>query len=242
MQQGMTATGGLAWRAPGDCLPAILALLRSLGGAGFRPVAMVRGDASAASRARGERMAVGAGDFHGAMLPHLDAAYNLARFLSRDADAAEDIVQDAFLRAWRGFEQFRGGDARSWVLTIVRNCYRTWRADTTTAARRTEPMPEADGADGGLDNAALAPGFTDADTPESQLLRRDEAANVRAAIEALPEPFREVMVLRELADLSYREIAEDTAVPIGTVMSRLARARDLFRAEWCRSHGSEDFA
>jgi RNA polymerase sigma-70 factor (ECF subfamily) len=150
--------------------------------------------------------------FRRLVLPHLDGAYSFARFLTRDAAAAEDIVQEAFLRAYRGFSGFRGGDARAWLFAIVRNC--------VFSAPRLEPTAE-------LEAQELA---DEADTPEDALVRASEIDTVRGAIEALPEPFRETLVLRELEELSYREIAAVTGAPIGTVMSRLARARQMLAA------------
>jgi RNA polymerase sigma factor (sigma-70 family) len=155
-----------------------------------------------------------AGEFQQLMLPHLDAAYNLARFLSRDPAAADDIVQEAFLRAFRAFDGFRGGDAKSWLLAIVRNCSFDW-------AKSNPPV-----ADCGATELDELPDVAQ-DTPESALMRNSEAEQVRALIESLPEPFRETLILRELEDLSYKQIAAITSVPIGTVMSRLARARQL---------------
>ena len=148
------------------------------------------------------------------VLPHLDAAYNLARFLSRDPAAADDIVQESFLRAFRAFDGFRGGDAKSWLLAIVRNCSFDW-------AKSNPPGADC--------SAAVLDELPDAvqDTPESALMRNSEVEQVRALIERLPEPFRETLILRELEDLSYKQIAAITSVPIGTVMSRLARARQL---------------
>lgn len=161
------------------------------------------------------------------MLPHLDAAHNLARYMSRDAGAAEDIVQEAFLRAFRGFADFRGGSPRAWLLAIVRNCHADWRRERGQTARR---LP-ADTTDAGL---ALDEVPDSADTPEAALLRQAEAAQVRLVLDALPVEFREVLVLRELEDCTYREIAEVASVPIGTVMSRLARARRMFAVQWHR--------
>lgn len=170
------------------------------------------------------------------MLPHLDAAYNLARYLSRDPVAAEDIVQDAFVRAFRGFAEFRGGSARAWILAIVRNCCHTWR----TGRQRDLDVIENGWEEGDLDDPDGA-ASADADTPETALIRSDEAGAVRAVLETLPTPFREIMVLRDMEDLSYREIAEITGLPLGTVMSRLSRARDAFRAAWqCRLLQTED--
>ena len=147
-------------------------------------------------------------------MPHLDAAYNLARWLSRSPSDADDIVQDAMLRAFRGFDGFRGGDARAWLLTIVRNCWRT--AGAATKRRGYTPLEDeglvADGAD-----------------PEEAAIEASARRRLDAMIADLPREFREVLVLREMEDMSYREIAQITGVPIGTVMSRLARARALFR-------------
>jgi RNA polymerase sigma-70 factor (ECF subfamily) len=152
--------------------------------------------------------------FRALVLPHLDAAYGFARFLTRDGPQAEDIVQEAFLKAYRGFAGFRGGDPRAWLFAIVRNEFLS-----TVRGRPAWAEPEA---------AEALP--SEDDTPEAALLRSGDVATVRGAIEALPEPFRETLVLRELEELSYRQIAEVTAAPIGTVMSRLARARQMLLA------------
>jgi len=150
--------------------------------------------------------------FEDVALPHIDAAYNVARYLVRDATAADDVVQEAYLRALRGFANYRGGDAKAWLLAIVRNCAYTW-----LAAHRT------DRADATIDVEALGDPY--AETPEQAAARASDANALRALIERLPEPYRETLVLRELEELSYKEIAQITGVPIGTVMSRLARAR-----------------
>jgi len=152
--------------------------------------------------------------FRALVLPHLDAAYGFARYLTRDPSQAEDIVQDAFLKAFRGFSGFRGGDPRAWLFTIVRNVFLS-----TTRGRPAWTYSE--------EAETVA---SDDDTPETALLRQGDVATVRGAIEALPEPFRETLVLRELEELSYRDIAEVTSAPIGTVMSRLARARQMLLA------------
>jgi RNA polymerase sigma-70 factor (ECF subfamily) len=153
--------------------------------------------------------------FRRLILPHLDGAYSFARFLCRDASLAEDLVQDAFLKAYRGFRGFRGGEPRAWLFAIVRTSH------LTSVRRRSEPS---------ADPEVLETMACDADTPEAALLRQGEVDTVRTAIESLPEPFRETLVLRELEELSYREIAEITSAPIGTVMSRLARARTMLLA------------
>lgn len=159
--------------------------------------------------------------FAGTILPHLGAAYNLARWIVRDAHDAQDVVQEAMLRALRHFDGFRGGDPRPWLLAIVRNAAFAW-----LAARRPGEMAELD--DDQLD-AALAPDAPETN-PEALAIARAERGAIDAAITALPVAYREALVLRELEDLSYREIARVTDVPIGTVMSRLARARGLLAA------------
>ena len=160
------------------------------------------------------------GRFAAAVLPHLDAAYNLARWLVRDAHDAQDVVQDALVRALRHFDGFRGGDPRPWLLAIVRNAAFAW-----LGARRPG---EVDVPEDELD-AALADGAPPTD-PETLAIRRAERAAVDAAIAALPIAFREVVVLREFEEMSYRDIARITDVPIGTVMSRLSRGRHLLAA------------
>jgi RNA polymerase sigma factor (sigma-70 family) len=157
--------------------------------------------------------------FEAQALPHLDAAYNLARWLSRSPADADDIVQDAMLRAFRAFEQFRGENIRPWLLTIVRNCWRNRAVDRHR--RGHDPLPDAD-------DQALT---FDGPDPETQALHASEG-RLEAMIAGLPEDFRTVLILREMEDLSYREIAEATGAPIGTVMSRLARARALLKDQW----------
>jgi len=159
--------------------------------------------------------------FEAVALPHLDAAYALARWMTRnDADAA-DVVQEAYLRAFRYFDSYRGGDAKSWLLKIVRRTCYTW-------LERNRPVEvvslEAETEFG--DVVATASGEA-----EALLENRSDLRRLDKLIEALPEPLRETIVLRELHELGYREIAEVTGIPIGTVMSRLHRARSvLFRA------------
>jgi RNA polymerase sigma factor (sigma-70 family) len=163
------------------------------------------------------------------IVPQLDAAYNFARFLSRDADAAQDIVQEAFLRAYRSFAGYRGGDARAWIFTIVRNCYHSWLMDRR---RKSRVEVEYDGEGGSDELISAIP--SDEDIPETALVRKAEAQTVRLILNAMPRPFREILVLREIEELSYHQISEITALPIGTVMSRLARARRAFGAAWRR--------
>jgi RNA polymerase sigma factor (sigma-70 family) len=162
--------------------------------------------------------------FREIILPHLDAAYNLARYLARDPVAAEDIVQEAFLRAFRGFAAWRGGEPKAWLFAIVRNCFLTWAGGERSSGR----ILVGEGALGDSEASALANvADPDQETPEQAFLRRRDAETVRAVIETLPEPFRETLVLREMDDFSYKEIAQLTGAPIGTVMSRLARARQM---------------
>jgi RNA polymerase sigma factor (sigma-70 family) len=151
--------------------------------------------------------------FEEAILPHLDAAYNLARWLMRNDADADDAVQDAYLRALRFFGGFRGGDGRVWLLAIVRNtCYSQLRRNRVQEVQ-TAFDEEVHGHN------------PDARGPEAVVLKSIDAAALQRAVEALPEEFREVIVMRELEGLSYKEIADVIEVPIGTVMSRLARAR-----------------
>ncbi|HEX9304866.1 MAG TPA: sigma-70 family RNA polymerase sigma factor [Thermoanaerobaculia bacterium] len=153
--------------------------------------------------------------FEQAVLPHMDAAYNLARWLTRnDADAA-DVTQEAFLRALKFFGGFRGGDTRAWLLTIVRNTCYTWLRRNRVNELATPFDEEAHSGE--------------SDDPETILLEGADREMLRQALEALPVEFREVMILRELEGLSYKKIAGIADVPVGTVMSRLARARKRLR-------------
>ena len=160
----------------------------------------------------------GRGRFEQVVLPQLDAAYNLARWLTRNGHDAEDVVQDAVERALRYFDAFRGGDARAWFLTIVRHaCY-----DWLKRNRPAEIVPgDADAIEGVPD--------TTTPTPEQMAVRNASTAVLAEAIAALPLGYREVLILRELEELPYREIARVVDIPIGTVMSRLARARGLLQ-------------
>ena len=173
-----------------------------------------------ASGARDEQ----AWQFRALILPHMDGAYNFARYLAHDPTAAEDIVQEAFLRAFRAFPTYRGGAPKAWLFAIVRNCFLNWAGQRSGAARAVID----EGALSEAQSLALANVADLAqDTPEAALLRRREIETVRAVIENLPEPFRETLVLREMEELSYKQISILTAAPIGTVMSRLARARQM---------------
>ncbi|MEZ2132083.1 MULTISPECIES: sigma-70 family RNA polymerase sigma factor [unclassified Sinorhizobium] len=175
--------------------------------------------------------------FQQTIVPHLDAAYNFARFLSRDADAAQDIVQDAFLRAYRGFEHYRGGDPRSWTFAIVRNCYHAWLQQGRRRGRYETPM--TDGGDAETQDPSADRIASQEDSPEMTMIRKSESQRVRDVMNTLSDPMREILVLRELEELSYRQIAEITEVPIGTVMSRLARARREFGDAWNARQRSE---
>jgi RNA polymerase sigma factor (sigma-70 family) len=161
------------------------------------------------------------------ILPHLDGAYNLARYLTRDAVLSEDVVQDSILRAFRAFGQFRGGSPRAWLFAIVRNCCRTAQAGRGGAVALVihESSLSEEAA------AQLSEHPDPGPTPEEEVQRKDTVGRVREAIEAIPEPFREAIVLRDLEELSYAEIAEVTGAPVGTVMSRLARGRSMLAKE-----------
>jgi RNA polymerase sigma factor (sigma-70 family) len=151
--------------------------------------------------------------FEDLLLPHLNAAYNLARWLTRNDQNAEDLVQDAYLRAWKSFDGFNGGDGRAWLLTIVRNTCYTWMRRN----RSSELMTSFD------EEMHSTPSH--ASTPEALLLQSVDKELLKNALQGLPLEFREVMVMREIEGLSYLEIASIAGVPVGTVMSRLARAR-----------------
>jgi RNA polymerase sigma factor (sigma-70 family) len=166
--------------------------------------------------------------FEAQVMPHLDAAYRFARWLARSPDDADDLVQEAILRAFRGFDALRGSDVKAWLLTIVRNCHFT--ALKQEQRRGLVPLPEEhDGEDG----RALIASTPD---PESASIHRDEERTLESLISALPEDHREVLILREIEDMDYREIAAVTNVPLGTVMSRLARARAALKKQWLRQN------
>jgi RNA polymerase sigma-70 factor (ECF subfamily) len=148
------------------------------------------------------------------LLRHLDAAYNLARWLTRDTHDAEDIVQEAYMRAYKRFSTFRGGDGRAWLLAIVRNCaYDLLRSNGTISC-----------GDAFDDEGCIARAPSTCDL-EAEFLREEKAEQVRSALENLIPQYREVLILREMEELSYSEIATTIGVPLGTVMSRLSRAR-----------------
>ncbi len=151
--------------------------------------------------------------FEGAILPHLSAAYNLARWLVRSEQEAQDLVQEACLRALTFFESFRGEDGRAWLLAIVRNTCYTWLRKNRAQQLETAFDEQTHGA---------AP---ESANPEAILLRKAGKASLKEALEALPAEYREILVLRELEGLSYKQIAGIADLPLGTVMSRLSRAR-----------------
>ena len=159
-------------------------------------------------------------------LPHSDAAYNLARWLTRNDQDAEDVVQEAYMRALRFFDGFRGGEARPWLLAIVRHTCYSWLEKNRPAEVSAGYDDTADAERAGFDAGMLGAA---ADNPEAIALRNAHRRILNQAIAALPLAFREVLILRELEDLSYKEIARVIDVPLGTVMSRLARARKLLQ-------------
>lgn len=150
-------------------------------------------------------------EFEGLFLPHLNSAFNLARMLTRSAQDAEDIVQESYLKAWRAFSGFHGGAARPWLLTIVRNTAFTWLRDNRPWADRVE-----------YDDQQHISGEA---TPEAESIGQERSLAVQRCVGKLPSDFREAIILREMEELSYEEIAQITGVPRGTVMSRLSRAR-----------------
>jgi RNA polymerase sigma-70 factor (ECF subfamily) len=155
--------------------------------------------------------------FEEVVLPHLGAAYNLARWLTGDDHDAEDVVQEAYLRAYRFFDGYRGGDSRAWLFSVVRNTCHTW-----LRRNRNRDVESYDDE---------AHGASDAFNPEAPLLQKASVELVRQALEELPLIFREVVILRDMEELSYHDIAAIADVPLGTVMSRLARGRA--RLEHC---------
>lgn len=160
--------------------------------------------------------------FETLVLPHMHSAYDVARWLTHNDQDARDVVQEAFLRAFRFFDGFRGGDARPWLLSIVRNTFYTWHQQNRAHGAVTAAFDETI-------HGAPPDGAADCN-PETEALRHERNARVAAALRQLRVEYREVIVLRELEDLSYREIATVVGVPIGTVMSRLGRARQKLAA------------
>ena len=156
--------------------------------------------------------------FDALVLPHLDAAYNLARWLTRDTHDAEDVVQDACIRALKYIGSLEGGDARGWFLKIVRNAFYDWLGRNRPAEVVND---ENEAVDAAVDPLAIS--------PEQAAMRKAELRMLADAMEELPLQYREVLILRELEELSYKEIARVADIPVGTVMSRLARARGLLQ-------------
>jgi RNA polymerase sigma factor (sigma-70 family) len=167
------------------------------------------------------------GRFEDTVLPHLDAAYDLARWLTRSDDQAEDILQAACLRALRFFATFQGGNARAWLLTIVRNTFYNWLRQNRAQDVAT-PFDE--------ELHSEAPNRSEIGDPEAELFRKADGRLLRRALEELPIAFREAIVLREIEGLSYKEIAAIAGIPVGTVMSRLSRGRRLLQ-QYLLTHG-----
>jgi RNA polymerase sigma-70 factor, ECF subfamily len=170
--------------------------------------------------------------FRDAALPHLDDVYTLARYLMRNAADAEDAVQECYLRALRHFDSYRGPAMKPWLLAILRNV-----CNAEFARRSKEEVPTDY-----VQEEALAeemPMWQEPQaSPEKAMLRQQDSATIRRLVAQLPAPFREAIVLREINDLSYQEIAEVAGVPVGTVMSRLARARAMLRSAWNAAEAS----
>jgi RNA polymerase sigma factor (sigma-70 family) len=155
--------------------------------------------------------------FEEVVLPHLDAAYNLAQWLTRNTQDAEDVVQEAYLRAFRFFSGFHGGNSRTWLLTIVRNTCYSWLEKNRTQERAA------------TFDEQVHTDIVESQDPETLLFRKADAQSLQQALEELPTTFREVLVLVEMEGLSYKQVAEMLGIPVGTVMSRLARARRRLR-------------
>jgi len=159
--------------------------------------------------------------FEQAILPHLDAAYNLARWLTRNEHDAQDMVQEAYLRAFKFFDGFHGADARAWLLTIVRNTCYTWLQQN----RSRDTMTSFDEEIHTIED--------DHSNPSALVLKSDDMEMLKQSLEQLPAEFREIIVLRDLEEFSYKQIADVINVPLGTVMSRLARARERLKRILC---------
>ena len=164
--------------------------------------------------------------FREAALPYLDDVYTVARYLLRDPADAEDAVQECYLRALKHFDSYRGPAMKPWLLAILRNvCHAEFARRARSGTTPIDELPES--------AEATAPLWQETpDTPEAQALQKRDASSIRRMIATLAEPFRETFVLREIQNLSYREIAETVGAPVGTVMSRLARARAMLRSAW----------
>jgi RNA polymerase sigma-70 factor (ECF subfamily) len=170
--------------------------------------------------------------FRDAALPYLDDVYSLARYLMRNPADAEDAAQECYVRALRHFDSYRGPEMKPWLLTILRNV-----CNAEFARRRKQETP-TDFSEPETTAEELPIWQEPTSSPETTMVRRQEGDTVRRLVAALPQPFREAIVLREINDLSYHEIAEVAGVPVGTVMSRLARARSMLRAAWNGAEGA----
>ena len=166
--------------------------------------------------------------FEQAVLPHLDAAYNFARWLTRNEQDAQDVTQEAFLRAFRFFDGYQGGNMRAWLLTIVRNTCYTWLDQNRSRESAVEFDEEIHSSESAADS-----------DPETQVLASADKETLHRALEELPAVFREALVLREIEGMSYKEIADVASVSLGTVMSRLARARTRLRQSLGAALGKE---
>lgn len=174
--------------------------------------------------------------FRDAALPHLDAVYTLARYLLRDPSDAEDAVQECYLRALRHFDTLRNQDVKPWLLAILRNVCRV------EFGRRSRVLLYDVNAEPDKQEGTVPLWREAQDTPETEILRKLDAETVRGLVAALPDVFREVIVLREIDDLSYREIADIVSAPVGTVMSRLARGRAMLRDAWLKAQLDDEHA
>jgi RNA polymerase sigma-70 factor (ECF subfamily) len=196
-----------------------------------------RPEASAAPRISGHDRMAAAGDdekmrrFRDAALPCLDDAFTLARYLMRNEADAEDAVQECYLRALRHFDSYRGPAMKPWLLTILRNVC------NSEFARRSATLVLSESKDDEHPEDPPPIWQEPQPSPEVQLLQRRDGETIRRLVAALPPPFREAVVLRDINNLSYREIAEVAGIPVGTVMSRLARARSMLRAAWNGEEG-----
>jgi RNA polymerase sigma-70 factor (ECF subfamily) len=173
--------------------------------------------------------------FRDAALPHLDDVYTLARYLLRDSADAEDAVQECYLRALRYFDTFRGSAIKPWLFAILRN---VCRGEFARRSGVLHNIDHSNDSETGEDEGAVRPLWQEPqESPETEMLHQRDAETVRRLVADLPNPFREAIVLREINDLSYREIADVVGVPVGTVMSRLARARSMLRKAWIAEEG-----
>jgi RNA polymerase sigma-70 factor (ECF subfamily) len=169
--------------------------------------------------------------FRDAALPHLDAVYTLARYLMRNEADADDAVQECYLRALRHFDTLQNPDIKPWLFAILRNVCRAQYGE------RSGVVLYGAGAEGEIPEETVPLWRETGDSPETEALRKLDSETIRRLIATLPDAFREAIVLREIDDLSYREIAEVVGAPVGTVMSRLARARSMLRTAWLATEG-----